>query len=238
MTHLEGDDPIRRRELQALIQNYTMAIDDPRIDTPRIRALRKDIADMKAVYTNGVAKRTISLIREHALRQINGEAIAYNAHVAKRLHEKHRINSAIMMGQGDGETVAKLYGWNKGGLRHGYTETQTYRSWASMIQRCQNPRYKLALSERYVTTEWSKGYPFAFDNFLKDMGEQPVGTQLRLREGSHLYTRNNCAWVPVNESLSCGRGFVSQRYWDKHIAPLRGTTERSESTTERSESSN
>lgn len=229
MTHLEDDDPFRRRELQALISNYTMAIDDPRIDTPRIRALRKDIAEMKATYKYGVAKRTILLIREHALRQINGEAIAYNAHVAKRAREQHKVNSAILMGQGDGGRDTNPFGWNKGALRHGYTNTQTYQSWASMIQRCQNPKYKLVMSRRYVTTEWSKGYPFAFDNFLKDMGEQPVGTQLRLREGSHLYNRDNCAWVPVYESLSCGRGFVSQRYWDKHIAPLRSTAEKRES---------
>lgn len=72
-------------------------------------------------------------------------------------------------------------------------QTGTYRCWASMLARCQNPE-TLAFP-RYggrgitVCIRW-----WLFDNFLSDMGERPVGLTLERLDNSKGYGPGNCAW--------------------------------------------
>ncbi len=79
-------------------------------------------------------------------------------------------------------------------IKHGHRKTKTYRSWASMIQRCTNPKNK-----RYrdyggrgitVCKRWMK-----FENFLADMGEVPEGYQIDRINNNKGYCRSNCRWV-------------------------------------------
>lgn len=73
------------------------------------------------------------------------------------------------------------------------TQSPTYKSWAAMKNRCDNPaadayRYYGARGITYDVT-WAD-----FKTFLADMGERPSGTSLDRVDGSLDYTPSNCRW--------------------------------------------
>lgn len=77
---------------------------------------------------------------------------------------------------------------------YGRPPSRTYRSWATMIQRCHNPnnpRY-----DRYggrgikVCDRWR----YSFVSFLADMGIRPVGRTLDRANGDGHYEPGNCQW--------------------------------------------
>lgn len=82
---------------------------------------------------------------------------------------------------------------------HGMTGTHTYKIWAGILQRCNNPnatRY-----ERYggrgikVCVEWS-----SFEVFLSDMGKCPSSNHSINRiDNNGDYTKDNCEWVLNSE---------------------------------------
>lgn len=76
---------------------------------------------------------------------------------------------------------------------HGLSRTRTHRIWASMIQRCTNPK-----RERYpnyggrgitVCARWRK-----FENFFADMGTAPLTRSIDRKDNNAGYTKNNCRW--------------------------------------------
>ena len=80
-------------------------------------------------------------------------------------------------------------------------ESPTYRSWASMIQRCWNkkaPNYS-----RYggrgikICKRWLGDH--GFENFLKDMGKRPFGMNLDRRDNDRGYCKRNCRWASLAE---------------------------------------
>lgn len=82
--------------------------------------------------------------------------------------------------------------------KHGMSKTLTYRTWASMKSRCQNPnepRYKdyggRGIS---VCDRWLK-----FENFLEDMGEKPRGLTLDRKNNDRGYCKENCKWSSKQE---------------------------------------
>lgn len=71
---------------------------------------------------------------------------------------------------------------------------RTYKSWASMKYRCDNPnsnRYE-EYGARGITycERWA-----VFENFLEDMGERPEGKTLDRIGDAKLYCKENCRWA-------------------------------------------
>jgi hypothetical protein len=95
-------------------------------------------------------------------------------------------------------------GKNNPAYKHGHTTgkfSATYHSWASMIQRCTNPKrfYYHRYGGRGITVckRWAK-----FENFLKDMGERPEGTTLDRKNNDGNYTPANCRWATKEQQAS------------------------------------
>lgn len=79
--------------------------------------------------------------------------------------------------------------------------TPTYRSWSSMVSRCENPKnpdYK-----RYggagikVCKRWIR-----FENFLEDMGNRPNGRTLNRKNNLKGYSKANCSWATSKEQAN------------------------------------
>lgn len=82
-------------------------------------------------------------------------------------------------------------------ITHGHARkgksSLTYKSWASMLQRCNNPRHQsfnnYGSRGITITERWNR-----FENFLEDMGERPAGTSLERRNNDFGYFKENCKW--------------------------------------------
>lgn len=97
--------------------------------------------------------------------------------------------------------------------RHGYANTPTYSSWASMVQRCtntKNPAYDKYGGAGVVIEDvrW-----LDFVNFLADMGERPEGTTLDRKDNERGYCLGNCRWATPKAQAANrrARGVVSEQ---------------------------
>jgi len=96
------------------------------------------------------------------------------------------------------KTCSKVGKTNK---THGLTKTRTYKSWLSMLQRCENP-----LASNY-TLYGAKGIRVCqawhyFPYFLEDMGNRPIGKTLDRINNNEGYNPDNCKWSTYKEQAN------------------------------------
>lgn len=86
-------------------------------------------------------------------------------------------------------------------LKHRATGSPTYQSWRAMFTRCTNPNH--VAYQRYggrgitIAPEWGD-----FRNFLRDMGERPVGLSLDRIDNNRGYGPDNCKWSTPTEQAN------------------------------------
>jgi hypothetical protein len=86
---------------------------------------------------------------------------------------------------------------------HRHPMTGTYRSWANMKTRCDNP------SATYYADYGGRGIAYCdrwkhFENFLEDMDVRPVDKTLDRIDTDKGYYKDNCRWATPREQ-ACNR---------------------------------
>ena len=110
-----------------------------------------------------------------------------------------RVVSGWLLSKGETKSCgcAKARFTSEANRTHGESKTPTYRSWASMIQRCLNASNKNY--NRYggrgitVCDRW-----LSFENFIADMGPRPTAKHTLDRVNNNGgYNKENCQWLEL-----------------------------------------
>ena len=125
------------------------------------------------------------------------------------------ITSENRLADGRGKFCTKSCSISFTQKKHGHATnglSPTYTTWASMLQRCKNPKntkfYSYGAVGIDVCDEW-----LSFDAFLADMGERPKGKTIDRIDGNKGYSKSNCRWATIIEQQSNLKNNVIVEYF-------------------------
>lgn len=98
---------------------------------------------------------------------------------------------------------------------HGSSKTKTYKLWAGMKDRCNNPNNSAYFYYGDRGIGYCKAWEF-FEAFSKDMGPRPRGATLERLNNNADYSPDNCVWASKTAQ-------ANNRRSNKHLT-FRGTT--------------
>ena len=117
---------------------------------------------------------------------------------------------------------------------HGMSHTPEHRAWASMFDRCNNPRCEAFVNYGGrgigIHTRWEE-----FINFFEDMGLRPAGMSLERVNNDLGYYRGNCVWATRTaqannrRSTVCytlGQETLSLAQWHRKLGLSKNTIQR------------
>lgn len=85
----------------------------------------------------------------------------------------------------------------------------TYTTWISMRQRCNNSKHMAYPKYGAVGIRVCKSWDNSFINFLKDMGERPVGKSIDRKDNTMGYFPENCRWATPKQQANNTRANIS-----------------------------
>lgn len=140
---------------------------------------------------------------------------------------KEKIVQGNRLKNGGTRSCGCLY--KKCNIKHGRSRSKAYSIWQNMIQRCQNPNFKIY---KYyggegitVCNQWDINKGGSFENFYADVGEIPKGLTLDRIDNNGNYSPDNWQLVTrkeqgknrrnnklynYNGEIKCGSGFAEK----------------------------
>jgi len=147
------------------------------------------------------------MIREDFFNKVFNKLRVISLHKIEKSHRywncvcecgKKTITRSDSLTSGNTRSCGCLKKYNSVVKTHGMSASFVYRTWASMLQRCNNknnPRYKdwggrgIKVCKRWIS----------FENFYEDMGDKPCGLTLDRINNEGNYEPENCHWATTKE---------------------------------------